>query len=875
MVDGKAATAPLALEPGVGRLRLLARIEAWVARARTQGLAVVLVALIGVFAIGAPGFATSYNLNDTLRDLSILGIMAIGETFVLIGGGIDLSVGSALLIAGIVVDDLIRIEGLNMAVAVPIALAVGCATGLVNGLLITRLRISAFIVTLAMLYVIRGVGLSLYSHDVKDLSGAVIDDDQFLVLGQGDALGIPVSFLIFGVLLILGTLILRRTRFGLYLYAVGGSELAARLTRINVRRVQVSTYVIAGFCSALAGVILASRLQTGAPEAGLGEEFDVIAAVIIGGASLFGGRGTLVGTLLGAAFITVLAKGQTLIGIPSNYQSFTRGIVILIAVGLDVLGQMGSRSMRSPRWARIIAPPDPSAGAALTETAPVSTTKRAGVPVLQAAGLRKMFIEIHAVDGVDFDVKAGEVHAIVGENGAGKSTLIKMLSGVLTPDSGEIRVDGHLVTLHSVADAQDLGIAVIYQERAVVPELSVAQNIMLGHEPIRGPLRLIDSRALRQQAEQVWALLGAPAVVEAPVRELAPSVQQVVDVARALAFEARVVIMDEPTAALTKQETQRLFEIIRGLKRRGAAVIYISHDLEEIFEIADRVTVLRDGKLVRTLPVADVTRQSLIRMMIGRDIDERARPPASAEGSEVLSVTTLCRGTELDQVSLTVRAGEIVGIAGLVGSGRTELLRAIFGADPVDDGEMRLEGRRYAPKSPIDAVNAGIGFVPEDRKREGLISGFSVSENLSLPNYDIVSAARIWLDGAREGRLARRMVGELRIEPPVPRWPTNHLSGGNQQKVVLGKWLAKRRKLLLVDEPTHGVDVGAREEIYRVIDDLAKAGTAVIVVSSYLPEVLRISDRILVMRDGQIVLEVERGEASEEVLLNAATGGSA
>jgi ABC-type sugar transport system ATPase subunit len=226
-------------------------------------------------------------------------------------------------------------------------------------------------------------------------------------------------------------------------------------------------------------------------------------------------------------------------------------------------------------------------------------------------------------------------------------------------------------------------------------------------------------------------------------------------------------------------------------------------------------------------------------------------------------------------VSLTVRTGEIVGIAGLVGSGRTELLRAIFGADPVDAGEMRLEGERYAPKSPIDAIKTGVGFVPEDRKREGLVNGFTISENLSLPNYDIVSAARIWLDAAREGRLARRMVTELRIDPPVPRWPSNHLSGGNQQKVVLAKWLAKRLKLLLIDEPTHGVDVGAREEIYRVIDDLAKSGTAVIVVSSYLPEVLRISDRIVVMRDGRIALEVERAEASEEVLLDAATGGSA
>ncbi len=636
----------------------------------------------------------------------------------------------------------------------------------------------------------------------------------------------------------------------------------------------MTTYVIGGFCSALAGIILASRLQTGAPEAGAGEEFDVIAAVIIGGASLFGGRGTLIGTLLGAAFITVLAKGQTLIGIPANYQSFTRGLVILIAITLDVLSQRGIAAPRRLRWSGLLnaAPPDDLPA---TEARHDASTRSAGAPpVLQAANLHKSFVEIRAVDGVDFAVYAREVHAIVGENGAGKSTLIKMLAGALAPDSGEIRIDGETVSLHSVAAAQDCGIAVIYQERAVVPELTVSQNIMLGHEPTHALPGLIDRGSQRLQAERIWALLGSPVSVDTIVRELAPSIQQLVDIARALAFDARVVIMDEPTAALTHQETLRLFEIIRDLKRRGTAVVYISHDLEEIFEVADRVTVLRDGKLVRTLPVTEVTRAALIRMMIGRDIDETTRRATGGEKREVLSVNDVRGGTALDGVSFAVRAGELLGIAGLVGSGRTELLRAIFGADRIDGGEMKLYGRKYAPRSPIDAVRSGIGFVPEDRKTEGLVAAFTISENLSLPNYDLVSTARVWLSAARERRLATRMATQLKIDPPIPRWQTNHLSGGNQQKVVLAKWLAKQPKLLLVDEPTHGVDVGAREEIYRVLDDLAKAGMGVIVVSSYLPEVLRISDRILVMRDGRIALEVDRAHATEEVLLDAATGGS-
>ena len=534
MVEAPTSVAPPA-EPATTFGR---RVRGALARARTQGLAIALIALIVLFWATAPGFATLYNLTETLRDLSILGVIAVGETFVLIGGGIDLSVGSVLLIAGISVDDMIRLGGMNAAVAVPIAIAIGAVAGLLNGLLVTRLRISAFIVTLSTLYIIRGVGLSLYRSDVHDLQGALIDDDNFLILGQSDVFGIPVSFLIFAVLLLLAAFVLRRTRFGLHLYAVGGSELAARLTRIRVARVQVISYVIGASCAALAGVILASRLQTGAPEAGLGEEFDVIAAVIIGGASLFGGRGTMIGTLIGTALIAVLAKGQTLIGIPSNYQSFTRGAVILIAVVVDVLSQRGPQTSRRlgarmaghPRGAG--APSETEGGLAEAERARASAP-----PALQAIGLGKSFVEIRAVDGVDFDVRPGEAHAIVGENGAGKSTLIKMFSGVLRPDAGEIRIDGKSVAIDSVALGQDLGVAVIYQERAVVPELTVAQNIMLGYEPVKWIPGVIDREALRAKAEQIWSRLGSPAPLDAMVRDLGPSVQQVVDIARALSLQ--------------------------------------------------------------------------------------------------------------------------------------------------------------------------------------------------------------------------------------------------------------------------------------------------------------------------------------------------
>ena len=848
------------------------RLQSVLARARTQGLAIVLIAMIAIFWATAPGFGTLYNFSETLRDLSILGVLAVGETFVLIAGGIDLSVGSVLLVGGIVADDLIRLNDVNAALAVLAALAVGAVAGFINGIVVTRFRISAFIVTLATLYIFRGVGLSLYRSDVHDLQGGLINDDNFLILGQSDVYRVPVSFFIFAALLVLGAFILRRTRFGVHLYAVGGNELAARLTRIRVGRVQLNAYVLAGICSALAGVILASRLQTGAPQAGLGEEFDVIAAVVIGGASLFGGRGTMAGTLIGAALITVLAKGQTLIGVPSNYQSFTRGAVILIAVVFDVVSQRAPEAIRrvsSNSAGRLRNREAPSEGGATAQIAADAP------PALEAVNLGKSFLEIRAVDGVDFAVRPGEVHAIVGENGAGKSTLIKMFSGVLKPDSGEIRMDGKAVAIDSVTHGQDLGVAVIHQERSTVPELTVAENIMLGYEPLTAVPGVIDREALEKSAEAIWNRLGSPAPLDAVVRALGPSVQQVVDIARALAFKARIVIMDEPTATFTRQETDRLFEIIRSLKQRGAAVIYISHDLEEIFEVASHVTVLRDGKLVGTLPMSEVTRPTLIRMMIGRDLDEQARPIVNEGREEILVLQDLRRGWALNGINLTVRAGEVVGIAGLVGSGRSELLRAIFGADRIDGGGMRLHGKPYAPRSPGEASAAGVGFIPEDRKLEGFVPAFSISRNLALPSLGRVSSFGVWLDHGRERTLATDMIKNLRIEPSLPGWLVSRLSGGNQQKVVLGKWLARRPKLLLVDEPTHGVDVGAREEIYRVIDDLARQGAGVVVVSSYLPEVLRISDRILVMCEGRIVLETPRTNASEELLLQAATQGSA
>jgi ribose transport system ATP-binding protein len=843
---------------------------------RNYGLLLAVAVLSAFFAVTAPGFLSANNLTDMLRDLSILGIMTVGETLVIIGGGIDLSVGSVLVLAGILSDDLIRLLHLSPLVAVPLVLLACAAVGGLSGLVVTRGRIPSFIVTLAGLYAIRGVALSLYRHDVRSVSGALITDPGFLVLGQGQIGGLPISLLIFLLVFAAGQVLLRRTRFGLHLYAAGGNETAVKLSGIDLDRVRFMTYVLSAVCAGLAGIVLASRLQTGAPEAGLGAEFDVIGAVVIGGASLLGGYGTLTGSLIGAAFMTVLAKGQSLLGVPANYQSLARGLVILVAVALDGLGQRRrlvgrvitrSRSLRGP------APAMPASASPLP--ARNGGSPAGGAVVLEARGLSKSFPGVRALDDVSIALRAGEVHALVGENGAGKSTLIKILAGVYAPDAGEVYLNGEPAVIRSVHDAQTRGIAVIYQEPALVPALTVAENILLGREPVGRVPGLVDRRALTGAAQAVLDRLGSPLEPSARVRDLGISWQQVVEIAKALSLEARVVIMDEPTAALTAQETQQLFAIVRELTAHGCAVLFISHALEEVFEIADRVTVLRDGQLVASQAVSALDRPTLVRLMIGRVVDESASRARPVTGRELLRVSSLSREGVLDDVSFTLHEGEVLGVAGLVGAGRTELARALFGADPIDRGGVELDGRPVSARAPSEALAAGLALVPEDRKREGLVELLSTGQNISLGNFASITRGWIWIDPRREWRLATRMIDLLHVQPAQPGWRVRNLSGGNQQKVVLGRWLSRTPRVLLIDEPTRGVDVGARDEIYRVIDELARSGIGIVVISSYLPEVLRLSDRILVMREGRVVLELPRQDASEERLMEAATGGAA
>jgi ABC-type sugar transport system ATPase subunit len=494
--------------------------------------------------------------------------------------------------------------------------------------------------------------------------------------------------------------------------------------------------------------------------------------------------------------------------------------------------------------------------------------------LLEARGISKRFGGIQALDGVDFALRAGEVMALAGENGAGKSTLIKILAGAYQRDSGEIRIDGQPVEIHGPAESERLGISVIYQEFNLTPNQTVAENVFL-REPQRrrgilGRMNLIDQGARRKATRALMEQVGSSVDPDEKVSELSVAHQQMTEIAKALAMEARILIMDEPTSTLPDAEVEILFDIIRQLKARGIAVVFVSHRLEETRQIADRVTVLRDGQFVGEESVADVTDQQIIRMMVGRAVDT-LYPKTEAQPSEtVLSVRGLTRKGALKDVSFDVRRGEVLGLAGLVGAGRTEIARCIFGADRFDSGTIMLDGETVHVRSPQDAVRLGIGYVPEDRKRQGLFLDMTVRQNITMSVAHRMTRAGI-IDRSAITEVATSYRDRLSVRPPLLDVPVNRLSGGNQQKVALAKWLALRPRLLILDEPTRGIDVGAKAEVHALIDELAHEGIGIILISSELPEVLNMSDRILVVAEGEIVGELSRHEATQERCLELAS----
>jgi ribose transport system ATP-binding protein len=488
-------------------------------------------------------------------------------------------------------------------------------------------------------------------------------------------------------------------------------------------------------------------------------------------------------------------------------------------------------------------------------------------PVVRLRGVSKEFPGVLAVDGVDLEILPGEVHAVAGENGAGKSTLMKLLSQVERPTGGEIEISGDTVGFHGPGYAQSLGVAMVYQEFALAPHLSIGENLYMGREP--GRFGFVNRRAENTKARELLERVGLEINPDRLVSSLTVAQQQRVEIAKALAIDAKVVIMDEPTATLAEKEIEELFDVIRNLSSRGIAILYISHRLDEIFRIADRVTVMRDGKVVKTEPASELDEERLVRLMVGREVGNLYPKPETEIGEVLLRVEGITRDGVLEDCSFEVRSGEILGFAGLVGAGRTELARAVFGADPIESGTIELEGEEIQIQDPRAAIDAGIGYLTEDRKGEGLALQLGIDQNITLAHLP----ARVgFLNLGAEARTARRRRDQLNIRTPSIRRKVQLLSGGNQQKVVVAKWLETHARVLFFDEPARGIDVGAKAEMFGLIGDLAKEGRAIVLISSYLPELMNMCDRILVMRNGKVAGEVHQDEFSEERIIALATG---
>ncbi|AEI47075.1 sugar ABC transporter ATP-binding protein [Runella slithyformis] len=489
--------------------------------------------------------------------------------------------------------------------------------------------------------------------------------------------------------------------------------------------------------------------------------------------------------------------------------------------------------------------------------------------ILQVHGLTKSFSGVKALDNVQLNLRRGEVHALMGENGAGKSTFMKILIGLLTPDAGEIIFEGNELKTGNVKDVLKKGISMIHQEMLIVPELTVAQNIFLGRESTARLPYWPDDRSIDRQSEVLLHQMGVAITARTKMKHLSVAEMQMVEIAKAISNNARVIIMDEPTSAISDKEVATLFNIIKDLKSKGVAIIYISHKMDEIYQIADTITVLRDGKYIGTESAGELDSKSLIAMMVGREIDALFPPSSVAQGEEVLSVRQLGSKGKFNNITFTVHAGEVLGIAGLMGAGRTEIARAIFGLDSYDSGTVFIKGKKVNLKSPHEAIAHGIGYVSEDRKGLGFIPGLSVKENITLASLS--AHTKGWLIQSKsENAVAAQMIGDLKIKATDAGQKVRYLSGGNQQKVVIGKVLQASPELIILDEPTRGIDIGAKFEIYKLIRQLTAEGIAVVMISSELPEILGMSDRILVLSKGRQTALLSKEEATQETIMKFA-----
>jgi len=835
---------------------------------RSYILLIIFLAIILIFSILCPQFRTYRNFFTLLRQVSFVGIMAIGATFVILGGGIDLSVGSMLALSGMICVRFLKHLGLGTIPTVILVLIAGALMGYVNGKLYSRFKIPPFIVTLSTMGIYRGLTWLFAYREYGFIKNVPITNETFLKIG-GSKIGLlysPTLFFIF--VAIIGLIYLRYSKFGTYVYAIGSKEESAKMSGINVNYVKTKVFVISGICSALAGIIWTSRLMTSTTEMGLGNELDVIAAIVVGGTSILGGRGGITQTILGVLFIGTITNGLSMMGLPAYYQPLAKAVLIVSAASLDSFMLMKEtkeieNTIKGQKNSKVF-----STGNRKGYLSSINRSQK----FLELKDISKSFSGIKVLNNVSLDIAKGEVHALIGENGAGKSTLIKIITGYYHKDEGKILVNGKEVNINNPREAQSLGISTVFQEFSLIPTLNVVQNIMLGREPEAAIPIFIDHSKLSRLAQAVLDKVKFYLPMRTNLEHLSVAANQMTEIAKALSLDASMIIMDEPTASLSTDEKDKLFETIRTLSSHGVSILFISHILEEVLEIAHTLTVLRDGKIVATEPSEHLDKNKIIQYMVGRELIDYKVETAPSIGAPVLQVEGLSRGNAFQDITFSLHKGEILGLTGLVGAGRTELGRAIFGLDYFNKGKIKVFGKEVKMKSPKVAMNMGIAFLSEDKKREELVLIHSMMHNITMANLEGVSNKLNVISHNKEIEIAETYVKKMDIRPINLNISVLNLSGGNQQKVVLGKWLSRVPQILIVDEPTVGIDIGAKHEIYRILNELSEQGVSILLISSDFSEIQRMCYRTLIMRKGKIVAEFSSSEISSEEIMKASMG---
>lgn len=825
---------------------------------RTNIILVVAVVMTTMFfGMSFVGFLSPFNLFNIAVQTAVVSLVGFGMTGVIIVRGIDLSVGSSLALASVVGAQVLSVTGNNSLLAVLTIFAVSLAVSAFNGFLVAVLHVNAFMATLGMFALARGAAISISGG-----SAFPIADKAVLFLGRGSFLGIPWPIIVTIIALALFSILLRRTMLGRWLFAVGGNRKAAVASGIPARSVEFFAFVLVGAVVGIGALLTIGRAGSAQPLAGLGLEFSAITAAVIGGASLFGGRGSMIATFLGSIFVGVLSTGLSFAGVDQSLIYVYTGLLTVLAVFVsqrEVILKVRDNTRFFINTVRALA---------ARRRADMSATADGDRHKLDIVGVHKSFDGVEALKGITFSIRSGEIVAMLGENGAGKSTLVKVLSGNHQPTSGKLELDGTPVTFAGPDDARKVGIAVIHQHFSLVPELTVAQNMYLGQELRLWKFGPIWRRKMIRETEKLLRELEMPFGANDVIEVLSVGHRQMIEIVRAVREDAWLVIMDEPTSALSSRERNHLYELIERLTKRETAIIYISHKMDEIYHLCSHAVVLRDGELVGTPDLSEIDPAGLVRLMVGRDVQDVFPHTEASTGGALVVASGVSDGQRLLNASVTVHEGEVVGLVGLMGAGRTELIRSIAGLTRVVSGEVSVFGKSIIG-IPLNRLAAeGLAFVPEDRHEDGIFPEMSVSENMSLLWLRHHSPGG-YLSRVKERTLVTDLMKQMEVRPNDPTKRIKNLSGGNQQRVVLGRWLALNPKLLLLDDPTRGVDVGAKAEIHTLISKFKATGAGVLVTSSEIPEVLKIADRIVVMRDGVTVSEYARGVTEEQVMKDA------